>query len=344
MTKRVDRDEVARLAGVSSATISYVINNGPRPVSPETRARVLDAIKKLGYQPNAVARNFRRQRTSTIGLILPDTENPYYAEVTRGIERVAMEQGYFVVQCHSDFSLKREVQFVDLLYTERAAGVVWVPTTESREPADKLAQYHLPTVMLDRTVPGVSTPSVVADNYRGAYLATKHLIDLGHKLIGCIGRPLDLSHSHSRIQGYRAALEEYGLPFDGGLVVRGGFRPDDGRTAGLELIGHSPRPTAIFAYNDYMAIGAMRAAYEKGLRVPDDLAIAGFDDIPQSALTCPSLTTIRQPKAELGSRAAQLILELIAGRAPETTSIMLDVELVVRESTVKQPKPDPALG
>ncbi len=333
--KITHRDDVARMAGVSSATVSYVVNNGPRPVSPETRARVLDAIDKLGYRPNAVARNLRRQRTTTLGLILPDAQNPFFAEVARGIESVALEHGYVVIQCHSDFSAARELQFVETLYGERIAGVLWFPTSGDAGPANRLAEYRVPLVVIDRLGPGIHAPSVVADNFHGAYLATRHLIDLGHRRIGCIARPSDLSHSEQRIRGYLQALQDGGIAPDEDLIVRSGYRPEAGRVAALELLRRSPAPTAIFAYNDFMAIGALRAAYERRLRVPEDLAVVGFDNIPQAALTCPALTTVSQAKTELGRQAARLLLDMIDGRTPETNQIVLGVELVIRESTVK---------
>jgi LacI family transcriptional regulator, galactose operon repressor len=332
MKKSTNRDEVARLAGVSPATISYVINNGPRPVSPETRARVLDAIQKLGYQPNAVARNLRRQRTTTLGVILPDTQNPYFAEVTREIERTAFARGYTVVQCHSDYSLERELQFVDLLYAERAAGVIWIPTTDSSDPAVRLADLDIPFVVLDRRVGNVTAPAVLANNCEGARMATQHLLDLGHRRIGYIGRPFELSHSSERTRGFLEALDRNGLRPDETLMARGGFRIEDGRVAALQLLERKDRPSAIFAYSDFMAIGALRAAWECGLAVPRDVSVIGFDDIPQAALTCPALSTISQPKTEMGRRGSELILDLIEEkliREPEP----LGVKLIVREST-----------
>ena len=322
------------MAGVSSATVSYVINNGPHTVSPDTRARVLDAVQKLGYRPNAVARNLRRQRTTTLGLILPDTQNPFFAEVARGIESVALENGYVVIQCHADFSPERELQFVETLYGERIAGVLWFPTADNAEPARRLAQYRVPLVAIDRLPHGIDVPSVVADNFRGAYLATQHLIELGHTRIGCIARPSDLSHSEQRLRGYLTALQEHGIRPDESLIVRSGYRPEAGRLAAQELFRRSPRPTAIFAYNDFMAIGALRAAYEQRLDVPGELAVVGFDNIPQAALTCPALTSVSQAKTELGRRAARLLIDLIEERTPEQNQIVLDVELVVRESTL----------
>jgi LacI family transcriptional regulator len=335
-------NDVARLAGVSRATVSYVINNGPRPVAEETRARVLEAIRKLGYQPNAVARNLRLQRTSTLGLIVPDTHNPYFSEVARGIEACAFDRGYSVILCHSSSKLSRELQYVDLLHAQRVAGVIWVPGTADFLPYKKLKEYNIKTVVIDRLVPDEVAPVVMADNARGGYLATGHLISMGHQRIGYIGRPVELSHSRGRFEGYRTALQENGLPLDEKLVVQGGFILEDGRRAVRELLALANPPTAVFAYNDIMAIGALRALYEAGLRVPTDFSVVGFDDIAQAAYTCPALTTIYLPKTEMGERGARLLISLIEKqKTPENLLSPLKVDLIVRESSGPAPKAIP---
>jgi LacI family transcriptional regulator len=314
--------------------------NDTRPVSDELRQRVLAAMDMLDYQPNALARSLRRRRTSTLGLIIPDTNNPYFAEVARGIEQAAFERDYTVILCHSDYSLEREFQYVDVLRAERVAGAIWIPATESCEAAERLVEYGVPLVVLDRLTPDVQCPSVVADNYRGGYVATEHLISLGHRRIGCIARPVGLSHSQDRLLGHQAALCDYSLPNDEELIVKGGFRLEDGRQATFHLLGLEPPPTAIFAYNDIMAIGALRAAHEQGLRVPQDFSVVGFDDIPQAAFACPALTTVSQPKLDMGRRGAELLLDLIDGdRPPVGADVPLEVRLVVRESTGPGPQP-----
>lgn len=329
---------MAERAEVSVATVSHVINE-TRPVSDELRLRVLAAMQALDYQPNALARGLRRRRTSTLGLIIPDTNNPYFAEVARGIEQAAFERDYSVILCHSDYSPERELQYVDVLRAERAAGVIWIPATECCEAAERLVEYDMPLVILDRHAPDVQCPSVVADNFRGGYLATQHLIQLGHRRIGCIARPVGLSHSQERILGYQAALSGYGLPVDETLVAKGGFRLQDGRRVTFQLLDLVPPPTAIFAYNDIMAIGALRAAHERGLCVPDDFSVVGFDDIPQAAFTCPALTTVSQPKLDMGRRGAELLLDLIDGTGPPVEGdVPLEVRLVVRESTGQAPQ------
>jgi len=336
--KQVTRNDVATAAGVSPATVSYVINNGPRPVAPETHQKVLDVIQSLGYRPNEVARSLRLRRTSTLGLILPDTLNPYFSEVVRGVEQYAFDYGYTVILCHSDYSVEREIQYVNVMQAERAAGVIWFPATADPKPALMLADYGIPMVVLDRTVSGIDCPSVLADNYKGGCLATQYLIDLGHRNIGCIARPFELQHSQERVRGFEETLDKNGLLVDPTRIVRGGFRLEDGRTAAIQLMDQHPTITAIFAYNDFMAIGALRAAYERSLRVPQDISIVGFDDIPQAKFTNPALTTVQQPKLEMGKKGAELLLNLINGKPTLKEGLKpLAVQLVIRESAGNEP-------
>jgi DNA-binding LacI/PurR family transcriptional regulator len=303
-------------------------------VAAETRLRVLETIRRLNYKPNIVARNLRRQRTSALALIIPDNLNPFYAEVSRGVEKVAIENGYTVMLCHSDYQPERESQYVDVLHAERVAGVIWFPATANQEVASQLAEYGMPCVLLDGRLPGCACPSVRADSWKGGYLAACHLLELGHRKMGYITRPFESHQTQDRIRGLGAAFREYGLSEDQVLIHRGGFRLEDGKEAAEHLLEMEPGLTAILGYNDVMAIGAMRATYERGLRVPDDVSIIGFNDIPQAAYVCPSLTTIRQPKFEMGVRGVKLLLDLIEGKAvPAEADTILEVELIVREST-----------
>ena len=330
----VTRDDVARQAGVSPSTVSYVINNGPRSVSDSTKEKVQKAIDDLGYRPNAVARNLRRQRTSSLGLIIPDIINPYFAQVAQGIEAVAFERDFTVVFCHTKYSLDQELKYLDHLYDERAAGVLWVPATGEFEPAQRLLDYGLPVVLMDRVLEGIHIPAVVADNYRGGYIATEHLLSLGHRRIGCIARPVRLSHSRERVQGYQAALTDAGIEFDERLVAAGGFRLENGYEAIQYLLDLDDPPTAVFTYNDIMAIGAIRALKERGFDVPRDFSVVGYDDIPDAAYTCPALTTVRQAKYEMGAKGIELLIKIMDGEDVDPrTEERVDVELIVRETT-----------
>ena len=236
--------------------------------------------------------------------------------------------------CHSGSDVDSEIKYIDMLHAQRVAGIIWIPGTADFTPYQRISGYGIRTVIIDRLVSNDDVPAVTADNYHGGILATKHLIDLGHRRIGYISRPVDLSHSKGRFQGYQAALQQAGIAFDPNLVVKGGFVLEDGRQAVRQLLALDEPPTAISAYNDIMAIGALRALHENGLRVPDDFSLVGFDDIAQASFTCPALTTIYLPKYEMGQRGAELLIALIEKKKPDARVLRpLDVELVVREST-----------
>lgn len=334
----VTREDVVRRAKVSAATVSYVINGGPRPVSAETREKVLKAIQELGYKPNAVARNLRMQRTFTIGLVVPDFYNPYFAEVANGIEEAAMEKGYKVILLHSGYESAKEAQFVDLLRSERVEGVIWIPATSNLELPLKLSEFSIPTVVFDRVGTQSELTAMVADNYSGGYIATRYLLDLGHRCIGYISRPVDLSHSQGRMRGYLDALKERGIQPDPNLIIHGGFSLEEGKRAFMELMKASNCITAIFTFNDIMAMGALRGAWEMGIKVPQQLSLVGFDDIPEAAFSCPALTTIHLDKVEMGRRGMQLLFQLINGETPGPDSTKaVEVYLVERESTGPPP-------
>ncbi|HOH20623.1 MAG TPA: LacI family DNA-binding transcriptional regulator [Anaerolineaceae bacterium] len=332
--RTITRDDVAREAGVSPATVSYVINNGPRPVTDETREKVLAAINKLGYQPNALARNLRMQKTNSIGLIIPDNKNTFFSDNALGVEQIAFDNGYNVIMCHSAYRLDRELAYIHMLISHQAAGVIWIPCSEDSAGAKLLESFHIPFVLLDRVIQGVTSPSIKADNFKAAYLATNHLVQLGHRRIGFIKRPVDLNHSIARLNGYKQALQDANIPFDPDLVVPGGFLFQDGSVAGRQLLSMASPPTAITAYNDMNTIGAMHAAQEMGIRIPEDLSFAGIDDIAQSEYCFPPLTTVRIPTFEMGKMSANLLIALIREELPEDQKHhCLDVELIVREST-----------
>jgi LacI family transcriptional regulator len=339
-TTRATRNDVARKAGVSTATVSYVINNGPRRVSDEAREKVLKAVRELGYQPNRIAQSLRLQEAFVIGVILPDTSNSYFAEVARSIERVAFEQRFSVSLGYSAYEPERELQYAERLLSERAAGVIWVPSTADSRVAQRLRAHGVPLVLLDRNVPGQEDlPTIDVDNFRGAYLATEYLIRQGHRRIAHITRRNELGHSSERLRGYCEALRDNGVRVDESLIRREGFDQRAGRDCTLGLLGERPAPTAIFAYNDVSAVGVLRAAYERNVRVPQELSVVGFDDITEASFTCPALTTVAQPKSELGRIGAELLLRLIRGEQPgHGERITEGVSVVVRESSGPAPQ------
>lgn len=326
--------DVAEQAGVSVTTVSHVINNS-RPVNPETRTRVENAMQVLGYQPNVLARSLRRGITNTIGVILPDNANPYFAEVVRGIEDTSFSRGYSVILCNSDNDLDKERLYTNVLIEKQVDGIIFVAAGLSAENIQNLQKRGVPSVLVDRQVPGVQLDSVFANNQQGGYLATRHLIDLQHTLIACIAGPQGVRSSSERIAGYRKALETAGLRFDPDWVLEGDFQYQSGYAAAKYLSEQESRPTAIFSCNDLMAIGAYRYAHEHHIHIPQEFSIIGFDDIRLAEYTNPPLTTIRQSKDLMGSRAAELLLERIANQDLETRQEIIDIQLVVRDSTAQ---------
>jgi LacI family transcriptional regulator len=326
----VTRKQVANRAAVSEATVSYVVNNGPRPVAPETRARVIQAIQELGYHPSDVARSLRRQRTSTIGLVVPDTANPFYGEIARIIENVGYANGFTVILCNSNLDIEREAGYINMLRTRRAEGVVIIPTRA--EAVAQLLDAKIHTVVLEYEIDGAHC--LVADDFHGGWLVTEHLLRLGHQRIGCIARAADKTSSQNRIAGYRAALGSAGLAADEHLIVETEPEIAAGETAAFCLLDlRDDAPTAIFAHNDSMALGVLSAIRKRKLRVPDDVSVVGFDDIVEAAYTNPPLTTVAYPKQAIGEQAARLLIDLMQGKAIQPHTAVIDVDLIERESS-----------
>lgn len=328
--------EVAQFASVSPTTVSHVINN-TRFVSPELRLRVDQAMQELGYQPNALARSLRRGQTHTLGLILPDSSNPFFAEIGHSIEASAFEVGYNMILCNTEGDLERERIYVELLSTKQVDGVIFVASGDQTDMPRVLLHGKIPLVAIDRELPDLEVDTVMADNRAGGYLATRHLIEHGHRRIGCISGPSNLTPSAERVTGYREALTGADLPVDESLILRGDFHPCSGQQAMEAFLRLPEPPSAVFACNDLMAIGAVHAATTAGLRVPGDLAIVGFDDIELASYTAPPLTTIAQPKKEMGQAAVQLLLDRIENRTIPARSRSFETNLVTRESCGEHP-------
>ncbi len=295
--------------------------------------RVEAAMRDLGFRPNALARSLRRGHTHTLGLILPDSSNPFFAEVGRAIEAAAFEFGYSVILGNTEGDRARERFYVDILYKKQVDGLVFVGAGDDADAVSEVLGRGVPMVVVDRPMPDLAVDTVTIDNQAGGYLVTQHLIGLGHRRIGCIQGPSNLTPSAERLTGYRQALAEAGLPYDPGLVLRGDFRPESGRRAAEALLAQPAPPTALFACNDMMAFGVLRAAVESRRQVPADLAVAGFDDIELASFGTLPLTTVAQPKAEMGRRAVQLVTERMAERATPVRREVLPVQLIVRDSS-----------
>jgi LacI family transcriptional regulator len=329
--------DVARAAGVSSATVSRVLN-GTSTVSPARAERVLQAVAELGYQPFGPARALRQQLTRVWAAIVADIENPFFTAMVRGIEDEARDRGYRLMLCNSDEHLDREAAYIDVAIAERMAGVVISAASTSESTFEALLERGIPVVAVDR-IPERhrhDIDSVVVDNELGARLATAHLVEEGARRIACITGPTRVSTAGERLAGYRAALAEAGLPAGAALVKRADFKEPGGYQATQALLAGSPgdRPDGLFVANNLMTLGALHAVHEAGLRVPEDVAIVGFDDAPWTPFTSPALTVVAQPTYEIGLRAAELLAT--AGDSEGSRHVVLEPTLVVRRSSVSR--------
>ncbi len=331
MSERITIADVAHEAGVSPMTVSRVIND-KGDVSAATRQRVLAVIERLNYRPSGIARGLATQRTGTLGLVIPDVSNPFFADVVRGVEDMAYDHGYNVFLCNTEEDPAREIDVLRSLEEKRVDGLVLCSSRLSDDELHEVIDRHPGTVLVNRRLAGEPARSVQVDDELGGQLITGHLLEAGHRAVGFLAGP-EASHSgRLRAKGYRAALAAAKLPYYADWVrtcaptVGGGYR------AASELLGTHPELTALFCYNDLVAVGALRACDELGQRVPDDVALAGYDDIPLAALVTPPLTTCRVPRYELGGEAVQLLLDQIEGSGDEGSEIVLTPELVVRAS------------
>jgi len=327
--------EVAESAGVSITTVSHIVN-GTRHVSERLTVKVRSAIDELGYRPHTAARSLRSCKTHMIGLILPDNTNPFFAEIARGVEDSCFDAGYSVILCNTDNNLEKEVNYLRLLENKGVDGIAFVSIGQDHEAIEILAKQKQPHVLIDRYIPDFDC--VLVDNRVGARKAVARLIELGHRRIGFISGRRNLVPSMEREQGYREALRHLGINVDPANLVEGDFGLESGNRAALRLLSRPHRPTALFAANDMMAIGALKAARQMALRVPEDLSVIGFDDIQLSSFVSPSLTTVAQPKYTMGRRTAEILLTRIKQPETKTISENLSTRVVERESHGMAPK------
>jgi LacI family repressor for deo operon, udp, cdd, tsx, nupC, and nupG len=320
--------EIATIAGVSVATVSRAMQR-PELVSEPTRLRIHEVVRRLGYTPNALARNLRTARTRLVIALLPDIANPFFSEVIRGIEQVAHETGYCVLLGETQSSLVREQAYADMVAARQADGII---TMSHRVPAIPM-DGRLPVVNACEYVRDGGISSVYIDNVAAAGAAVDYLVTLGHRDIAFIAGPAASPICVDREQGYRLALQRAALVYDPALTAVGDFSIEAGERAVERLLGQPRAFSAVFCSNDEMAIGAMRALVAHGLRVPEDVSVVGFDDIRFARYTSPSLTTIAQPKHDLGREAMTMLIELLNDPAVPPRKRVLSADLVVRGST-----------
>src|ERR1700722_16522656 len=307
-TKAASIYDVARESKVSVFTVSAVINNKSH-VGKKLRERVEEAIQRLNYRPNLVARSLAKQRTHTIGMIVSDIANPFFPMVVRGAEDAAQKHGYNLLLCNSDDTLAKEEAAVELLLSKRVDGILLTKAAEDFRPSlrQMIKEVNIPFVLVMRTYPKLTKDAVITDDYQGAYDAVCHLARSGRRRIGLIGGPRKVSNATARWEGFRDALKAEGLPYEPGLDIEGDYRIESGFRAGHALL--SPRPDGVYVANHLMTIGLLKAAEEMGMTCPDDFGLVSFDDYPWLGVFRPRLTTVELPKHQLGSEAAELLIE-----------------------------------
>ncbi|ATJ83587.1 substrate-binding domain-containing protein [Halomonas beimenensis] len=325
--------DVAKAAGVSVSTVSHVLN-GTRFVKEETRARVRAAVERLDYTPSSSAQSLKKHMTHTVGMLVTSSANPYFAEVVSRLESSLYAAGFNLMLCNSGRDIDKQRSYIRTLKGKRIDGLLVLESVMSPAYRELLASCPFPVVLLDMEAPGLA--SVSDDSEQGGYLATSHMIAQGHRAIGCITGPAEHHQSSRRYRGFSRALREAGIALDPDWVFPGNLEVDGGEAAIRRLCRGERRPTALFAFNDLSALGAISQATRQGLSVPDDLSVIGYDDIEIARLLIPALTTVRQQTDTMCREACRLITSAIAARVPVSEHLRIPPELIVRDS-VKPP-------
>lgn len=295
--------------------------------------KILKTAEEMDYQPNSLARGLITRQSYTIGLVLPDITNPFFPAVARGVEDVAHRNGYNVVLCNTDGDPRKEAEYLRVLRSKQVDGVIFTTSQVSTKHVEHLLASGIPVVFADRRMK-MKTDLVTVDNVEGAYMATHHLINIGHFAIGLITGPQNVTTGMERIEGYKRAFLEHGIKLRNDLILEGDYRQHSGYQGAKSLMRLKNPPTAIFACNDLMAIGVLDAMEEDGIRVPEDVAVVGYDDTLLASVVRPRLTTVAQPKYEMGAIACELLLDRIREKGRPVQQIVLKPQLIIRESSI----------
>ncbi|WP_219835078.1 LacI family DNA-binding transcriptional regulator [Paenibacillus sp. R14(2021)] len=330
-----DIRQVAELAGVSIATVSHVINN-TRYVTDGTKKKVQEAMEALQYKPNSVARSLRSHKSNTIGLIFPvlpsDTSNFFFANVAHGVQTKMKQHGYqLLLSTNSTESVEDEKEQIELFNSKLIDGLILAPASEELSHLKEIVSNEYPVVFIDRRARGYEADCILSDNYMGSYEAVKLLIEKGHRKIGLITGNRGVSTNNDRVRAYKQALVDYGISYMPGRIIEGRSSFEDGYACGLRML-EQPDITALFVTNNILTMGVMGALQERGIRIPEQMAVIGFDDYDWTRITTPPLTVIRQPSYELGEKAAEIMLERIAKVDKPPQEYSLPTELIVRDS------------
>lgn len=338
-TRRVTITDVARAANVHASTVSRVLNGRAElSLLPETRERVIAAATRLGYRPSALARGLRLRRTFTLGMLVPDITNPVFPSIIKGVEGAAHARGYHLILCNTDDSFEREASYLRVLREWRVDGILIASSSTADSTIAELRREKFPFVLVNSASRASDDLAVVPDNRSGVSAAIDHLIEIGHRRIGLIAAPQTTTTGQERLLAARAAMRRHHLSHEDALVsVAESFAEASGYRAARRLLLDADPPTAIFAANDLIALGAIRFAREIGLSIPRDLSVVGFNDIPQSELFDPPLTTVNVPQEDMGVLAAALLIDQLEGRHIERRRVVLETQLEVRGSTAAPP-------
>jgi len=324
--------QVAERAGVSISTVSHVINN-TRVVSDDVRRRVLGIIDEMRYIPSAVARSLKNDKTNTIGVLVPNSSNPYFAELIRWIEEAAFQLGYNIILCNAHGGAQKQTAYLRLLMEKRIDGLILVSSGADDEHDLLLRHEAVPIVQLERALPGLDADLILGGQEEGGYQATRHLIELGHRAIACVSGPADLPRTRERVGGFLHAMAEAGIDVPPAWIVHEEFTSAGGHAAFTRLLARPDRPTAVFVTSDLMALGGLCAAGAAGVRVPAQLSVVGYDDIAGAGYALPPLTTMAPPKRDMARFAIDLLIDRIRGTHAPLRNMRLASVLVVRAST-----------
>lgn len=332
MKRSISLKDVAKLAGVGLGTASRVLNNHPS-VTEETKKLVLDVMKELNYQPNAIARSLKMNTTRTVGILIPDITSAYFPEIVRGIEDMAKECNYNIILCNTDLHFEKEKAALKMFHEKKVDGVLFMSNEICEATMDKFQEMDIPIVLISTRDDTGILPSITIDNEQAAFAAVDYLCKLGHKKIAMLaGRFKDPNAGEPRITGYRRALGKNEINLDKEMLLEGNFDYKSGYENMLRLLKNENRPTAVFAASDTMAIGAYKAILENNLRIPEDISIIGFDGIEVAEFVYPPISTIEQPRYNMGSEAMRLLEKLMNNEAVEKQNIVLDFKLIERKS------------
>jgi LacI family transcriptional regulator len=334
--KRPTIKDIAKIAVVSPTAVSMALNDRPR-IGQETRKRILRIAKELNYQPNFVARSLVIKRSHTIGLIITTIMNPFYPELAKGIEDKALELGYNIILCSTNYDLKLEKYYIDMLRSKGVDGIIF-SSVEINDPNIKpLIEDHFPFILVNRRIHNrfiaKKIDYIVLDNFLGGYLAMEHLLKLGHHRIGIIAGALNISTAVEKTEGVKKSLKDYGIKLDPNLMRECNFSKELAYHATKKFLSMETPPTAIFAQNDYMSLGVREALLDSGLKIPENMALVGFDDIASTALRGVEITTVSQKKYEMGALAVRILIDKIKNGTPAgVNQIILEPELIIRNS------------